>query len=179
MTVNRNGGSLEPRLHHLPLSHREGPQYPAQYKRRSRASNIFMGLRGARGIGRSGWCFPDQDQEQPHPRAQRGQLCALQTGVMPRPTRGISEGFRPVSPGSEGQNWRTAPPLASGHLTERSAPGGTGSPRSIFRRGSRNPEDRVERQRREEKRLIKEVEGGTGQHLEVQKHGAVKRGREK
>lgn len=92
-----------------------------------------------------------QDQEQPHPRAQRGQLCAPQTGVMPRPRRGISEGVRPVSPGSGGQNQRTAPPLASGHLNERSAPGGTGSPRSIFGRGSRNPEDRVGRQRREEK----------------------------
>lgn len=87
-----------------------------------------------------------------------------------------------MSLGSEGQNWRTAPPLASGHLNERSAPGGTGSPRSIFRRGSRNPEDRVARQRREEKRtrhrkreekrLVKEVEGGTGQHLEARKHGA-------
>lgn len=55
-----------------------------------------------------------------------------------------------MSLGSGGQNWRTAPPLASGHLNERSAPGRTGSPRSIFRRGSRNP-DRVARQRREEK----------------------------
>lgn len=84
--------------------------------------------------------------------------------------KNISEGVRPVSLGSEGQNWRTAPPLASGHLNERSAPGDTGSPRSIFRRGSRNPEDRMGRQRRgkdkqdterEEKRLVKEVEAGT------------------
>lgn len=30
-----------------------------------------------------------QDREQPHPRAQRGQLCAPQTEVIPRPTRGI------------------------------------------------------------------------------------------
>lgn len=76
-----------------------------------------------------------------------------------------------MSLGSEGQNWRTAPPLASGHLNERSAPGGTGSPRSIFRRGSRNPEDRKGRQKRgkdkqyterEENRLVKEVEAGTG-----------------
>ena len=67
------------------------------------------------------------------------------TGVLPRPIRGMSEGVRPVFPGSGGQNRRTAPPLASGHLKERSAPGGTGNPRSIFTRGSRNPEDRVGR----------------------------------
>lgn len=93
---------------------------------------------------------------------------------MAKLTRGISEGIRPVSQGSGDQNWRTAPPLASGQLSERSAPGGTGSPCSIFRRGSRNPEDKVEdreerkrqtrHRKREEKRLIKEVEAGTGQY---------------
>lgn len=87
---------------------------------------------------------------------------------MPRPTRGISEGVRPASPGSGGQNWRTAPPLASGHLNERSAPGGTGSPRSIFRRGSRNP-DRVARQRREEK---------TDKTQKERKRGSLKRRRQ-
>lgn len=49
---------------------------------------------------------------------------------------------RPVSLGSGYQNWKTAPPLASGHLNERSAPGDTGNPCSIFRKDSRNPEDR-------------------------------------
>lgn len=44
--------------------------------------------------------------------------CVLPRRVMPGPTRGIKEEVRPVSPGSEGQNWRTAPPLASGHLNE-------------------------------------------------------------
>lgn len=56
-----------------------------------------------------------------------------------------------MSLGFGGQNWKTAPPLVSGHLNERSAPGGTGSPCSIFRRDSRNPEDRWGRRRREEK----------------------------
>lgn len=74
-----------------------------------------------------------------------------------------------MSLGSGDQNWKTVPPLASGHLNERSAPGDTGSPCSIFRKDSRNPEDREgkgreERKRqtghtqREEKRLVKEVE---------------------
>lgn len=103
------------------------------------------------------------------PRGSARSACAPQTGVMPRPTRSISEGVRPVSPGSEGQNWRTAPPLASGHLNERSAPGGTGSPRSIFGRGSRNPEDRVGRQRREEKTYKTQKE---------RKRGSLKRWRE-
>lgn len=94
------------------------------------------------------------------PQGSARSACAPQTGVMPRPTRSVSEGVRPVSPGSEGQNWRTAPPLASGHLNERSAPGGTGSPRSIFGRGSRNPEDRVGRQRREEKTYKTQKERG-------------------
>lgn len=85
------------------------------------------------------------------PQGSARSACAPQTGVTPRPVRSVSEGVRPVCPGSEGQKRRTAPPLASGHLNERSAPGDTGSPRSIFARGSRNPEDRVGRQRREEK----------------------------
>lgn len=74
-----------------------------------------------------------------------------------------------MSPGSGGQNWRTAPPLASGHLNERSAPGGTGSPRSIFRRGSRSPEDRAGRQRREEK---------TDKTQKERKRGSLKRRRQ-
>lgn len=120
---------------------------PQQCERRSRVSDTFLGLWGARGLGRLGWRTALRT-EQPHPRAQRGQLCAPQIGIVPKPTRDISEGVRPVSPGSGCQNWRTAPPLASGHLNERSAPGDTGSPRSIFRRGSRNPEDRAGKTRR-------------------------------
>lgn len=94
---------------------------------------------------------------------------------MPRPTRGCYQNqVRPASLESGGQNWRTGPRLASHHLNEHSAPGDTGSPRSIFGGGSRNPEDRQGRWRREEtdktwkererKRLIKEVEAGTAQH---------------
>lgn len=50
-----------------------------------------------------------------------------------------------MSLGSGDRNWKTAPPLASGHLNERSAPGDTGSPCSIFRKDSRNPEDREDK----------------------------------
>lgn len=90
--------------------------------------------------------------------------------VFPRPKSclGQQEGVRPVSPGSGGQSWKTAPPLASGHLNESSAPRGTGSPRSIFRRGSRNP-DRVPRQRREEK---------TDKTQRERKRGSLKRWRQ-
>lgn len=85
-----------------------------------------------------------------------------------------------MSLGSGDQNWKTVPPLASGHLNERSAPGDTGSPCSIFRKDSRNPEDREEKKgrdrqdthtQREEKRLVKEVDTGAGQHLQALKHG--------
>lgn len=55
-----------------------------------------------------------------------------------------------MSLGSGDQNWKTVPPLASGHLNERSAPGDTGSPCSIFRKDSRNPEDREGKGREEE-----------------------------
>lgn len=83
--------------------------------------------------------------------------------MLPRPTWGLSGRVRPMSLGSGNQNWKTAPPLASGHLNERSAPGDTGSPCSIFRKDSRNPINREDKERkrqtghtqREEKRLLK------------------------
>lgn len=128
-------------------------------------SDTFKGPQGARGLGKSGRHPTGLSNHTPEFSEVS---CVLPTKVVPRPTRGISEGVRPVSPGSGDQNWRTAPPLASGHLNERSAPGGTGSPRSIFRRGSRNP-DRVARQRREEK---------TDKTQKERKRGSLKRWRQ-
>lgn len=83
-----------------------------------------------------------------------------------------------MSLGLGGQNWKTVPPLASGHLIERSAPRGTGSPRSIFGRGCRNPEARVGRQQREtdktqererEESSVKAVEAGLIRLLQAYK----------
>lgn len=121
-----------------------------------------MGPQGARGLGRSGRHPPGLSNHTPG--------FSEVSCVLPRlkSCPGQQEGVRPVSPGSGGQNWRTSPPLASGHLNEHSAPRGTGSPRSIFRRGSRNP-DRVARQRREEK---------TDKTQKERKRGSLKRWRQ-
>lgn len=136
-------------------------------RRDAGVSDILLGPKEARGPVRSSSC-PSE------PRATTSQGSARLTVCSPdwsmsRPTRGLSGRVRPMSLGSGDQNWKTVPPLASGHLNERSAPGDTGSPCSIFRKDSRNPEDREgkgreERKRqtghtqREEKRLVKEVE---------------------
>lgn len=59
----------------VPVTHRpsfklaEGPQFLAQYERKSRASDTFMSPQGAGGLGRSGW-QPQDLEEQPHPRTQ-------------------------------------------------------------------------------------------------------------
>lgn len=148
---------------------------------RSGVSDTFLGPQGA---GGGPWKIrlapPCPGLSNGTPGLSEVSKCSP-TGVVPRPTGSVSEGVRPGCPGSEGQNWRTAPPLASGHLNERSAPGGTGSPRSIFGRGGRNPEDREGRQRGEEKTDETQRERrrgslkrrrGTGQHPEARKQGA-------
>lgn len=98
------------------------------------------GPQGARGLDGSDGC-PSGLRATTSQGSARSTVCSPDWSHA-RPTRGISEGVRPVSLGSEDQNWKTAPRLASGHLNERSAPGDTGSPCSIFRKDSRNPEDR-------------------------------------
>ena len=85
----------------------------------------------------------------------------------------MSEGVRPVFPGSGGQNRKTAPPLASGHLNERSAPG-VQEVRVVSLEGvagiqktgwEDRTEENTDKTQKEEKRLVKEVETGTGEYL--------------
>lgn len=109
--------------------------------------DILLGPKEARGPVRSSSC-PSEPRATTSQGSARLTVCSPDW-TMSRPTRDLSGRVRPMSLGSGDQNWKTVPPLASGHLNECSAPGDTGSPCSIFRKDSRNPEDREEKRRRD------------------------------
>lgn len=136
-----------------------GPPVPQHRMRREAGvSDILLGPKEARRPVRSSSC-PSGPRATTSQGSARSTVCSPDWS-MSRPTWGLSGRVRPMSLGSGNQNWKTAPPLESGHLNESSAPGGTGSPCSIFRKDSRNPENREDERGKDRQDTHRERERG-------------------